>query len=181
MGTMVERDGENNYNTSVLIDDSGKILRKYRKIRLWVPEKLYLDNGNETPIFRTRFGKIGITICWDVAFPEITREMAMKGAKMVFCPSFWCFEDKYGALKSKALKEQVPDINAEAIFVDASASARAIENAIVHTYVNGCGVYENYRLIGHTNQHSILWHSGISQRKRGVVDQRCGAEFDRFS
>jgi len=150
MGTMVERDGENNYNTSVLIDDSGKILGKYRKIRLWVPEKLYLDNGNETPIFRTRFGKIGITICWDVAFPEITKEMAMKGAKMVFCPSFWCFEDKYGALKSKALKEQVPDINAEAIFVDACASARAIENAIVHTYVNGCGVYENYRLIGHT-------------------------------
>ena len=150
MGTIIEKVGENYYNTSVLIDDSGNILGTFRKIRLWVPEKLYLKNGNETPIFRTRFGKIGITICWDLAFPEITKEMAMKGAKMVFCPAFWLFEDKYGALTSKELIEQVPDINTEAIFVDACASTRAIENEIVHTYVNGCGAYKDLRLIGHS-------------------------------
>lgn len=151
MGTMIERDGENYYNTSLLIDDSGKILGKYRKIRLWFTEKaLSLKKGNETSIFSTRFGKIGITICWDLAFPEITKEMALKGARMVFCPSFWRFEDKYGVLKSKKLIEKIPEHDAEAIFVDACASARAIENEIVHIFVNGCGDFKTQRLIGHT-------------------------------
>lgn len=150
MGTMIERDGENYYNTSVLIDDSGKILGKYRKIRLWFTEKVHLKKGNDALVFNTRFGKIGITICWDLAFPEITKEMALKGARMVFCPSFWSFEDKYGPLTSKELIEKVPEHDAEAIFVDACASARAIENEIVHVFVNGCGDFKTERLIGHT-------------------------------
>jgi len=150
MGTMIEKVGENYYNTSVLIDDSGKILGKYSKIRLWFPEKEYLKKGNETPVFKTKFGKIGITICWDLAFPEITKEMALKGARMVFCPSLWRFEDKYGALKSKKLIEKVPEHDTEAIFIDACASARAIENEIVHIFVNSSGRYKDLTLTGHT-------------------------------
>jgi len=165
MGTMIERDGENHYNTSVLIDDSGKILGKYRKIRLWHPEKLYLKGGNETPIFRTKFGKIGITICWDLAFPEITKEVALKGARMIFCPSFWCFEDKYGALKSKELMDDVPKLDTESIFIDACASARAVENEIVHTFVNGCGASgPTCRLIGHT-QINIPFYGRVALAK----------------
>ncbi len=150
MGTMIERDGENYYNTSVLIDDKGRILGKYRKIKLWFSEKGYLKGGDETPVFETRFGKVGITICWDLAFPEITKEMALKGAKMVFCPSFWGFEDKYGPLTSEELIRKVPDIDTEPIFVNACASARAIENEIVHIFVNGCGDFKTKRLLGHT-------------------------------
>lgn len=150
MGTMIEKVGEDYYNTSVLIDDSGKILGKYSKIRLWLTEKEYLKKGNETPVFETRFGKIGITICWDLAFPEITKEMALKGAKMVFCPSLWCFEDKYGTLTSEGLREKVPKHDTEAIFVDACASARAIENEIVHVFVNSAGRHKGLTLTGHT-------------------------------
>jgi len=150
MGTVIERDGENYYNTSVLIDDSGKILGKHRKIRLWFTEKVYLKQGNEASVFNTRFGKIGITICWDLAFPEITKEMALKGARMVFCPSFWSFEDKYGPLTSKKLIEKVPDLDTEAIFINACASARAIENEIVHVFVNSAGRHKGRTLTGHT-------------------------------
>ncbi len=150
MGTMIERDGENYYNTSVLIDDKGKILGKYRKVRLWFSEKGYLKGGDETPVFETRFGKVGITICWDLAFPEITKEIALKGARMVFCPSFWGFEDKYGPLTSEELIRKVPDIDTEPIFINACASARAIENEIVHIFVNGCGGFKTKRLLGHT-------------------------------
>jgi len=161
MGTMIERDGENYYNTSVLIDDSGKILGKYRKIRLWFTEKEYLKEGNEVSVFNTRLGKIGITICWDLAFPEITKEMALKGARMVFCPSFWRFVDKYGGLTSKKLIEKTPEHDTEAIFVDACASARAIENEIVHIFVNGYGDFKTQRLIGHT-QINIPFYSTVA-------------------
>jgi predicted amidohydrolase len=150
MGSIIEREGKDYYNTSVLIDDSGNILGRYRKIRLWHPEKLHINRGSETPVFKTKFGKVGITICWDLAFPEITKEMALKGARMIFCPSFWLFEDKYGALKSKKLMEKVPDLDTESIFIDACASARAIENEVTHTFVNGCGHYTTLRLIGRT-------------------------------
>jgi len=150
MGTMIEKVGEDHYNTSVLISDQGKIVGKYSKIRLWFPEKEYLKKGNETPVFETRFGKVGITICWDLAFPEITKELALKGAKMVFCPSLWRFEDKYGALTSGTLRERVPRHDTEAIFIDACASARAIENEIVHVFVNSAGHHKGLALTGHT-------------------------------
>jgi len=150
MGTMIEKVGEDHYNTSVLIDDSGRIVGKYSKIRLWFPEKEYLKEGNETPVFETRFGRVGITICWDLAFPEITKEIALKGAKMVFCPSLWYFEDKYGALTSEGLREKVPEHDTDAIFIDACASARAIENEIVHVFVNNAGRHGGLTLIGHT-------------------------------
>lgn len=150
MGTITEKVGEDYYNTSVLIDDSGKILGKYSKSRLWFPEKKHLKEGNETPVFETKFGGVGITICWDLAFPEITKEMALKGAKIVFCPSLWYYEDKYGALTSEALKKKVPEHDTDAIFVDACASARAIENEIVHIFVNAAGRHRSLSLLGRT-------------------------------
>ncbi len=150
MGTITEKVGEDYYNTSVLIDDSGKILGKYSKSRLWFPEKKYLKEGNETPVFETKFGKVGITICWDLAFPELTKEMALKGAKIIFCPSFWYYEDKYGALTSETLKKKVPEHDTDAIFVDACASARAIENEIVYIYVNAAGRHGSLSLLGRT-------------------------------
>jgi predicted amidohydrolase len=150
MGTITEKVGEDYYNTSVLIADSGKILGKYSKSRLWFPEKKHLKEGTETPVFETKFGGVGITICWDLAFPEITKEMALKGAKIVFCPSHWYYEDKYGALTSEAMKKKVPEHDTDAIFVDACASARAIENEIVHIFVNAAGRGVDLTLLGHT-------------------------------
>jgi predicted amidohydrolase len=42
--------------------------------------------GNSFPVFDTDFGKIGILICWDYAFPEIPRALALNGAEILFCP-----------------------------------------------------------------------------------------------
>jgi len=150
MGTMIEKAGEDHYNTSVLINDLGEIIGKYSKIRLWFPEKEYLKEGNETSVFETRFGRIGITVCWDLAFPEITKEMALKGAKIVFCPALWYFEDKYGALTSWERRQKVPEHDTDAIFVDACASARAIENEIIHVFVNNAGRHGDLTLLGRT-------------------------------
>ena len=139
MGSITEKDGNSCYNTTVLIDDSGKIIGKYRKINLWNGEKIYKKAGDEVSVFDTKFGKIGLEICWDLAFPEIAKEITLRGAKIIFCPSIWSHEDKYDLLKSEELKKEIPDVDTESNFIDSCVPARAIENGIVFVYVNGCG------------------------------------------
>lgn len=139
MGTITEREGDSYYNTSVLIDNSGKIIGKYRKINLWNGEKVYKKAGDKVSIFDTKFGNIGLEICWDLAFPEVAKEIALGGAKIIFCPSFWSHEDKYDFLKSEELKKEVPDIETESNFIDLCVPARAVESETVFVYVNACG------------------------------------------
>lgn len=74
------------YNTAVLIDRKGKVRGEYRKIHLHGDET---SAGKNPFVFRTDFGRIGIAICWDLAFPELFRKMKDKGAQIVFCPSMW--------------------------------------------------------------------------------------------
>lgn len=81
------------YNTAILIDRKGKISGEYRKINL-------MGEGYDSPVkagkaikvFRTDFAKIGIAICWDLAYPELFREMKKKGAEIIFCPTYWKYE-----------------------------------------------------------------------------------------
>ena len=80
------------FNTAVVIDADGSLLGKYRKIHvphlpLW-EEKAYFQPGDlGFPVFATRYGKIGIQICWDNFFPEGTRILALKGAQLIFSPT----------------------------------------------------------------------------------------------
>ncbi len=81
------------YNTAAVIDDSGQYLGKYRKHHIpqvnpgfW--EKFYFKPGTGGyPVFPTRFGKIGVYICYDRHFPEGARELGLNGAEIVFNPS----------------------------------------------------------------------------------------------
>lgn len=82
-----ERDGPIVYNTSVLIGRDGKLEGKYRKTSLPREE---IDGGitpgAEFPVFDTDFGRIGMMICWDVFFPEVARQISLKGAEIIFMP-----------------------------------------------------------------------------------------------
>ncbi|MCL2688186.1 MAG: carbon-nitrogen hydrolase family protein [Methanobrevibacter sp.] len=88
---------ENIYNTSFLVDNNGKILGYHRKMHLFdidVKDKIYfkesdtLTQGNELTVIDTKskIGKIGIAICYDIRFPEVSRLMALKGAKILIFP-----------------------------------------------------------------------------------------------
>lgn len=83
------RVGNNPYNTAILIGRNGEIKGKYKKIYLSGEE---MKSGKRTSVFRTDFGKIGIVICWDLAFPELFGKMRDKGAEIVFCPAQWRYE-----------------------------------------------------------------------------------------
>jgi predicted amidohydrolase len=79
--------GDTLKNIAVLYDREGKIQGVYEKIQLPDSEtEAGAVPGNTFPVFTTDFGKIGILICWDSAFPEISRILAVNGAEMLLCP-----------------------------------------------------------------------------------------------
>jgi predicted amidohydrolase len=79
--------GDTLKNIAVLYDRQGKIQGVYEKVQLPDSEtEQGAVPGTKFPVFTTDFGKIGILICWDIAFPEISRSLAINGAEMLFCP-----------------------------------------------------------------------------------------------
>jgi predicted amidohydrolase len=86
--SMLEKDRDNFYQTAVLIDRSGKVAGKYRKTHIPIEEaERGWTPGNEYPVFKTDFGTIGLEVCWDHWFPEVSRILADKGAEIIFIPS----------------------------------------------------------------------------------------------
>jgi N-carbamoylputrescine amidase len=90
----IERDSF--YNSTIVINAGGEVLGSYRKIHvpqipLW-EEKYYFSPGNHGfPVFNTTVAPIGVQICWDNFFPEGSRILALKGAKIIFSPTAAAF------------------------------------------------------------------------------------------
>ena len=87
-----ERDGNRLFNSVAVIDADGEILGVYRKTHIpddhYYQEKFYFipgDTGFKT--FKTKFGTIGVGICWDQWFPETARALALNGAELIFYPT----------------------------------------------------------------------------------------------
>jgi N-carbamoylputrescine amidase len=80
------------HNTAVIIDADGTILGKYRKMHIpddpGFSEKYYFTPGDlGYRSWQTRFGKIGVLVCWDQWFPEAARLTALSGAQILFYPT----------------------------------------------------------------------------------------------
>lgn len=87
-----ERDGHHYYNTLAMIDADGEIMGTYRKSHIpdgpGYEEKYYFRPGNSGfKVWNTRYGTIGVGICWDQWYPETARCMALMGAEMLFYPT----------------------------------------------------------------------------------------------
>ena len=87
-----ERDVNNLYNSIACIDGDGTILGVYRKTHIpddhYYQEKFYFTPGDTGfKVFDTKYGCIGIGICWDQWFPETARAMALLGAELLFYPT----------------------------------------------------------------------------------------------
>lgn len=88
---LVERDAHLMYNTAALIGPDGKLVGKYRKVCLPRTEiEEGFQPGHEYPVFETRFGKVGMMICYDGFFPEVARELSIRGAEVIAWPVWGC-------------------------------------------------------------------------------------------
>lgn len=79
------------YDSLLLLDDSGAILANYRKIQLTRLERDHFAPGDTVVPVSTRLGRIGLLICWDLAFPELARRLARDGCQLLLAPCAWEF------------------------------------------------------------------------------------------
>jgi predicted amidohydrolase len=119
------------YNAAVLVGPEG-FIGKYRKMYLPThsvfEEKRYYRPGYQTAVFETELGKIGLIICYDIFFPEVSRLTRLKGAQLIVCIS-----------ASPATRR---------IFFETLTVARAIENAAFLAYVNFVGIEDGLQFWG---------------------------------
>ncbi len=136
-----ERDGSLLYNTALLIDRQGNVAGKYRKTHLPQTEvNGGLTPGTAYPVFRTDFGTIGIEICYDNAFPEVARSLAMQGAEIILLP-IW------------------GDLRAHESAWDVIARSRAIDNGVYFV----ASIYSNRRSLIINPNGRILADTGGNQ------------------
>lgn len=90
--SIYERDETRLFNSIVMLDADGEVLGVYRKTHIpddhYYQEKFYFTPGNTGfKVWDTRYGRIGVGICWDQWFPEAARSMALLGAEMLLYPT----------------------------------------------------------------------------------------------
>jgi predicted amidohydrolase/putative intracellular protease/amidase len=91
---LLERDRHLVYNVAVMLGPDGAIVGKYRKVCLPRGEiERGIAPGNEYPVFPTRFGKVGMMVCYDGFFPEVARELSNRGAEVIAWPVWGCNPD----------------------------------------------------------------------------------------
>lgn len=119
------------FNTAVLVGPEG-YAGKYRKTHLPThsvfEEKRYFRQGYEAATFDTKIGKIGLIICYDIFFPELTRVLRLQGAQLIICIS-----------ASPAARRK---------FFEVLTVARAIENNAFLAYVNLVGIEDGLQFWG---------------------------------
>ncbi len=139
-----ERDGIIS-NASIMVHPDGKV-DSYRKSFLAnfgpFEERFYFSPGGKMPVFETKYGKIGMCICYDVFFPELVKGLVLKGADMIVCIS------------------ASPTTTRE--FFEKVLPARAIENTSFIAYSNIVGTQENL----------VFWGGGQAYGPKGNLIAR---------
>jgi predicted amidohydrolase len=119
------------HNTAVLVGPKG-FIGKYQKMHLPThsvfEEKRYFRPGYQTPVLETDIGRIGLIICYDIFFPEITRVIRLKGAQLIACIS-----------ASPSVRRG---------FFEILTTARAMENTVFVTYTNLVGIEDGLQFWG---------------------------------
>jgi hypothetical protein len=141
---LTERDGENVFNTAILVNDRGEIILRYRKINELTVGFEFYGIGRTLGVVETRFGLIGVNICSDNYYDsiEIGHVLARMGAQLILSPSAWTVEYNY---------TEQPNPYGEKWFKPIHTLASLYDMAIVMTTSVGVivgGPYEGKKMVG---------------------------------
>ncbi len=129
-GSFVEKDGDRLYNTTFALNKKGQLINRYRKTHLFTPmnEDKIFEPGDRVHSFTCNGINIGTILCYEIRFPELTRKLALDGAKIIFCPCEW------------------PNPKSDVLYT--LSKARAIENQLYFVTINRVGIQGKYEFCG---------------------------------
>ncbi|MBI3316540.1 MAG: carbon-nitrogen hydrolase family protein [Candidatus Omnitrophica bacterium] len=131
------------FNTSYLISAQGKTMAKYRKIHLFdsnvggakTRESRHILSGHQVVIGKVRDVIVGLTVCYDLRFPELFRKLTLKGAKIIFVPSNFTWKTGKAhweiLLRARAIENQVFIVAPAQYGCHPSSGIRSYGNSLV--------------------------------------------------
>ncbi|ROO60572.1 putative amidohydrolase [Micromonospora sp. Llam0] len=134
-----EADGDTRYNSVVCVSGDG-VLGNHRKVHQPLNENASYASGDRFDAFDTPVGRIGMMICYDKAFPESARALALDGAQIGVCVSAWpgSRTNQAADLAEDRWKRRF----------DLFDRARALENQMVWLSANQAGSFGSLRFVG---------------------------------
>lgn len=149
--------GDRVYNTACVFDRQGQLLAQYDKTHLFSPmgEDDYFSKGDHICRFQMDGHDVGILICYDIRFPELTRAMTVPGLELLFMVSQW------------------PDVRVPHLQV--LTQARAIENQMYLACCNACGKADQTQYGGNS---SIIDPWGKVLCRGGAQEEILSADCD---
>jgi predicted amidohydrolase len=144
----LERAGDQLFNSVILVDPDGEIVGHYYKTHFaqgYTINPNFYQPGNDYPVFDTPFGKVGMMICYDRQLPEPARILSLKGAQILFVPSYGSYSEEDGwntvLMRTRAYENQVPLVFCnpyQSLLIDEDGDIRAMGNAgeIVYYEIN---------------------------------------------
>jgi N-carbamoylputrescine amidase len=136
---LCEADGTERYNSAVVVSGDG-VLGVHRKVHQPLGESLFYSAGSELRAFDTPVGRLGALICYDKAFPEAARGLALDGAEIVACISAW------PAGRTATVADLSDDRWTHRF--NLFDQARALENQVVWVASNQTGTFGSLRFVG---------------------------------
>ena len=158
-----EKDGPRYYNSVAVADADGKILGVYRKSHIpdgpGYQEKYYFRPGDTGfKAWATKYGRIGVGICWDQWYPESARAMMLQGAEVLFYPTAIGSEPYDGTLDTHAQWQR-------------AMQGHAVSNAVPIVAANRFGLEDNDGI-----QQKFYGHSFITDHRGDLVEHAGAAE-----
>lgn len=158
-----ERDHQCYYNSVALIDADGTILGNYRKTHIpdgpGYEEKFYFRPGNTGfKTWNTRFGRVGVGICWDQWFPECARAMVLQGADVLLYPTAIGSEPEESSLDTKDLWQR-------------AMIGHCVSNVVPVVAANRIGNEDGQTFYGHSfiADHRGNFLAELGREKEGII------------